>query len=361
MNEVVPRPKKYFKVLEALDPKIWRNLDEFRQELIQKIGPNHGLPMWEQWCWAPTPMFGVFFVRNFRLRQHLTQDQMTLAQLLIVVAQWRLGQGIYRFDPDLYESLISTPVGKIPYDAIFRLPEYCVYLETPGHMIPLEDVEVVSPGAFVFLSDRSDTGEKFLCIALDVDTTMGPTVILYEILLVSGKTLMECVELSFGRVIADNPNKTLRDLNLPTPEKLTSYLEPVISLVLYICSEEPDFGGENLPSRATSRRIRGKERFFPPDRPPVWDVGVRLGSAIRTYQKHREDDSGSSETQNKKRPHLRRAHWHSFWTGQRTEGSPGTKLVVKWVPPVPVNLGEIDIGQLPSVIHNVKNEGSIGG
>nr|DAR40120.1 MAG TPA: hypothetical protein [Caudoviricetes sp.] len=31
-------------------------------------------------------------------------------------------------------------------------------------------------------------------------------------------------------------------------------------------------------------------------------------------------------------PHVRRAHWHHFWTGAR--GSDARELILRWIPPV---------------------------
>lgn len=49
------------------------------------------------------------------------------------------------------------------------------------------------------------------------------------------------------------------------------------------------------------------------------------------------------------RPHVRRAHWHHFGTDPR-DGE--RKLVVKWLPPIPVNYDPGD--DLPTVIQFVR-------
>ena len=50
------------------------------------------------------------------------------------------------------------------------------------------------------------------------------------------------------------------------------------------------------------------------------------------------------------RPHVRRAHWHSFWTGK--VGSEERRLKPRWLPPIPVNLDDPD--SIPAVIRPVK-------
>ena len=50
------------------------------------------------------------------------------------------------------------------------------------------------------------------------------------------------------------------------------------------------------------------------------------------------------------RPHVRRAHWHGFWSGPRE--SDARKLSLKWLPPIQDNL---DLGDdLPAVVRPVR-------
>ena len=41
------------------------------------------------------------------------------------------------------------------------------------------------------------------------------------------------------------------------------------------------------------------------------------------------------------RPHLRRAHWHLYWTGEGSRHDPARAIpVLRWLPPIPVKLDE---------------------
>ena len=62
-------------------------------------------------------------------------------------------------------------------------------------------------------------------------------------------------------------------------------------------------------------------------------------------QQHRTGESFSP------RPHMRRAHYHHFWTGPH-DGE--RKLIVRWLPPIPVNWK--DDTELPTVIHLVTSK-----
>ena len=96
-----------------------------------------------------------------------------------------------------------------------------------------------------------------------------------------------------------------------------------------------------------SNRTKRGDRFFPPDAPQKWNVGVRLGAKLRRALHDPTDSDGSTDV--RMRPHVRRAHWHRFWTGPRK--STERKLRAKWLPPTPVNVASYD--ELPSVVRPV--------
>ena len=54
-------------------------------------------------------------------------------------------------------------------------------------------------------------------------------------------------------------------------------------------------------------------------------------------------ETGESRTHSGPAPHIRRAHWHSFWQGPKSEPEKRS-IEVKWLPPIPIgveNLGEM--------------------
>jgi hypothetical protein len=138
--------------------------------------------------------------------------------------------------------------------------------------------------------------------------------------------------------------------------------EPIVSLCLYLCSEEPDVAAllpkmPQRPARPSPVRVKGGEKTFAADSPRVWGAGWRLGAALRKARVERTSQTESSQTaedaapeRRGPAPHIRRAHWHTFWTGPR-DGP--RKPVLKWIPPIPVAFKEVEPGTLPAVIHKV--------
>jgi hypothetical protein len=139
--------------------------------------------------------------------------------------------------------------------------------------------------------------------------------------------------------------------------------EPIVSLCLYLCSEEPDIAGmlpkmPAQPVRPSPVRVKGGEKTFAADSPRIWGAGWRLGAILR--KAHREanqpEPKEALEGDPARRgpaPHIRRAHWHTFWTGPRN-GAP-RKPALKWIPPIPVAFREFQPDTLPAVVHRVSN------
>lgn len=252
---------------------------------------------------------------------------------ITTLAVWRMTQGIYRFDPTLYETLIDTPLtGDLPADVLMRLPEWCPYLETPGlHVLKRDGGRADLAGVWVRLEYEAD-GSPVMILTLDIPEAPFPEV---HALVLRG-TLEQAV------------SDTLRQwgiADLTIEQGVSSYLRPIINLILYLVGSGDVTGKHGQPGNPAPKRIKGGARLFPVPGVRQWDVGVRMGAALRRAYHAAELLAG---THSGPRPHIRRAHWHSYWTGKA--GQPRI-LKPKWLPPIPVNLDEVD--DLPSVIRKI--------
>lgn len=119
---------------------------------------------------------------------------------------------------------------------------------------------------------------------------------------------------------------------------------PLVSLLLYICSTNGEIGdGQQTPKKPRSKKTKKGQRMFPPHKVATWDVGVRMGAALRKAKeatsKGPAENSGEKE-HSSPRPHVRRAHWHGYWTGPR-DGE--RKFILKWLSPILVGDGDIPV------------------
>lgn len=295
---------------------------------------------------------------------------------ITMLGSWGKTQGIYRFDKDIYAELTSTPIdGQIPAKCLERLGEWCIYIETPDcDLIKSDNVKV--HGAWVSLGYSLDEekGEDptHLLIAPHIVSKRpvftpdgqdaSKQIAIQKIALGNGLSIEEMLAQAHQNARIEmhknNMHEMLQDLDA-LAEPQTKFIKSVISLCLYICTQNDLRNrktGQTAPSTPVPQRLKKGTRLFQPDAPQEWDVGVRMGTAIRAALQAAA--SSGTGTGGSVRPHMRRAHWHSFRVGKikndAGEVIPAAMrdLVVKWIPSVPVNLPEnLPAHELPAVIH----------
>ncbi len=98
-------------------------------------------------------------------------------------------------------------------------------------------------------------------------------------------------------------------------ERLSNDISPLVSLVPYLCSQAAEIkeagAGKRVPARPKPQKTKKGLRIFAPDHPSRWEVGYRLGAALRQALSEHEPAEPTG-THASPRPHIRRAHWHSF-------------------------------------------------
>lgn len=102
------KPKKHLEYYSKVYPQAWRQADQFRQLRGKE------LPFWPDWCFLPLAGATAIITEE---SQNQGADTNPNSHLLIndigivgALAAWRVTQGVYRFDPDVFQELVSTPV-----------------------------------------------------------------------------------------------------------------------------------------------------------------------------------------------------------------------------------------------------------
>ena len=331
------RPREHLRAVAHFYPGAWKMIDTFRQNR------GKGLLDWPQWCFCPLAAAYAIVSGGGDNR---TPETISDVARIGALAAWRVTQGIYRFDTALYPQLIKTPINKLPVDVLYHLPEWCVYIETPD----LKWLDIPMAGFFAHLEHDTNTGRPELRLLLDVDLEHGPALI--------GQPLHLTADTIEGAVAAmvDESKRQMINLTpctkMPDMSKhLTPPLQQLLSLLLYLCSDSADFGGHPPPTNPRPKKIKKGWRLFPPNKPCLWDVGIRIGAALR--EAHIKEETGRpgqilESGRQRPRPHVRRAHWHLYWTGKGRQFP-----TVKWVPPVPINIASLN--DLPATIRQIKN------
>jgi hypothetical protein len=324
------RPREILTAIGRRYLHAWKVCDEFR------AGKGSDLPDWPDWCFLPLPaMYPIVSDgRDVDLPEHQALDVYRLAAL----SAWRMTQGVYRFDPAVFDAVRDTPVsGDLPHEVLFRLPEWAVYVETPGLLYGGESLH----GFFAHLDFALDTATAELRLLLDGEGALDPLG-----LPLGPWPLAE----SIARTLASSGTEAARAAPASAGAGLRAVVEPLVSLLLYLCSQAAEIGdGSRRPGNPQPKRTKRGTRMFQAEKPTAWDVGVRLGAALRRAYQAEQTRSPSEGTRPGPKPHIRRAHWHGFWSGP-LEGQ--RRFGLRWLPPTAVNVESPD--ELPAVLRPVK-------
>lgn len=346
-DPTVKRLQQYIRRIVASRPEIWAQIDQMRERR------GKDLPDWPNWCYMPVAGSYAITSGGAEIAPELLSGVGALATL----AAWRPTQGIYRYHPDVLAALWDTPVdGNIPSEVLHALPEWCVYIETPGRQ--WNGLEMF--GFFAFLESDANDGREELRLMVDSGTELNGALPIHL-----GSDLATGLEHSrqeaykqaskFGYELNDNMRAVL---DVETV-KMADGLAPMVSTVLYLCSQNAEIRTHQpglRPLRPHPQKTKAGMRLFPPPQPVPWDVGWRIGAAIQAAKDADRRAQHGDGTHASPRPHVRRAHWHSFWTGPKAKvgiaPDAERKLVLKWLPPIAVNVDE-GLEVVPTV-RNVK-------
>lgn len=149
---IAARPKRLLDAVSKKHPHAWKGVQFFLDRPPQA---------WPSWCFLP--MAGFYAIARGG-GAAIGVDEIWAVQELAALGTWRYTQGIYRIDPALIEHIAQTPIGgDLPCDALMHLPEWCMYIESPGQKFDGLDVH----GFFAHLEYDVGTGRQELRLLLD--------------------------------------------------------------------------------------------------------------------------------------------------------------------------------------------------
>jgi len=336
----LPRPTQHLVQVSRDYTDIWKAVDH----ILGNKGKS--IPNWSPWCFLP--LSASYAIVSGGGDNRVPLDMVGEIGRVGALAAWRVGQGIYRFDPTVFECVWDTPLtGNLPVDVLYYLPEYCVYIETPGKKLGKTTLH----GFFAHLEDDVSKGHHELRILLDLESGL----VSQHVHLVKGASLETCLYegLREGHVIAQSMGlgdlgkeveEIFSDLFRSLAGAFSEELSPVVSLLIYLCQTSAEIrdnsGSARPPIKPKSKKTKKGFRVFPPQKPTTWDVGFRTGPALRlALEKHSARVAEAGGTGRAVAPHLRRGHYHHYWTGPK---SGPRKLVVHWLHPILVAADDPD-------------------
>ena len=237
---------------------------------------------------------------------------------------WRNSLGVYRLDPDIYTQSISSIIPSDTPTTIFsRLPDWCVYIELPSKQ-PMQIINDCVPclvlGFWVLLNTTDVDGTDKLVVNIVFDmmpSANSPNDNFVPITLIIDDNLT--VEQSIKSTYEESAEGYTAEQQAMMAQELEQ-MTKVLSLILWLCAEEPDISninGEPVSGHALREPKYGINKktggFIPPNHPKIYDIGKRLGGEVREFNE--KNDSDESALPVRRRPHIRRGHWHGVWRG----------------------------------------------
>jgi hypothetical protein len=303
-------------------PKVSRLINNFYQG---KINRDPGM----QWPDNVLLPHGAWMVMAQGYGAKDEMEMISMARELSAVGTWKYSRDIYEFDPEVADALVSTEISDdIPLGVFRNLPSWSVYLkaeidsEAQGVYCHL-DYEYRS-GALELRITQDNDRHEFFCVPIELskNLTVAQAIMPYADPNSKSPLAQEILKAGAARGLH------IDDIDL-VREATALAIKPVLSLLLYLCSDEPEIESTSEPGSSPSytrpKKVKGGYRLFAPDKTRVWEVGKSTGNAIRSA-------SGGVKG-GKKSPHIRRAHWHGYWRGKRSDEQ---TFGYKWLPPIAV-------------------------
>lgn len=311
------RALEHLNIAMKLYPESGKQVDQFRS------GRGKDLPNWPDWCFLPMAAWYAIVSAENKAKT-LSLDLIGDVSKIAAIGTWRYSQGIYRIDQDFMNALVDSEItGTLPSEMLYKLPEWSVYIETPSRLWKGESLY----GFWAHLEWDVNTERVELRLLLDCENNLIPIP-----MHLGPWTISESVERAIveSKTQAKALGTTLSPLSTNYIDELTSQLNPLISILLYLCSEEPEIDDERTPNQSPkypcSKKTKKGWRLFPADKPRIWSVGATIGTELREASTKAYQATGRTV-----KAHLRRGHWHGFWMGKRDEDR---KMVYRWIPPL---------------------------
>lgn len=243
---------------------------------------------------------------------------------------WQLSKPNFVFEPALMKHMADSELPEtIPAEILQRLPYWCQWITLPINLATAENtLRLDFDGAFVGYTEIERRPALVLVAPFvssdDSIKTNGftPSVTSY-VYLDEPVDHLSFVKNSHLLNVSDRmPDVFFRELMFGTYH----YLTKIVSCVMYICSQQHALYQEGH-SQPKPQRLGKSYRIIPPKTDRMITVGAEMTRILKDFEAEVE---ACTRAFNGRKPHIRKAHYHHFWTGPKV----GVRtLVCRWLPP----------------------------
>lgn len=258
--------------------------------------------------------------------QSVPEINLTFGSMILTnIATWRYTKTLYNFNAEIQEQLLKSEFkGDLPVELLERLPEYCVCIKLAQPIeLPMLDYQKGIDHIFVSLNKMGDNKKSLIVTTYSSNNCTWGNVWLElnkEIKMYHNEDLLEHIVGKFDKKDIERTSKNYERT-----------IRQVLPYILYIISDKPDIQGINKEEHKAVNvqevHKKGEVRLFPANKVTEWNVGNNIAEKIKQY-------CSSASNGGTVRPHIRRGHWHTYWTGSR---SGKQEPVIHWLFPMLVN------------------------
>lgn len=330
-------------------------------DLVEMFRNSRGddIPYWDEICYIPiSATLAITSGGSMDINKQIKQKVVSDAGLMAAIAPWRLYKQIYEFAPETESMLFDQADDcKIPVEVLKNLPYPCIY-------ISVKTIKSID-GFFVYVESDVNTGrlELRLLIVKD-DEEFFPIIIhlkeratLYDGIKEAQKEAIRVGKLNYGDIAIHQIKK--EDL----ADDILLLAAPILQMVLYICAQNTEIKPDKIQEkiyRMPKSREYIKDKYSEIRK---YQCGEEFAKKIRvTYRESYVNYNymkASSGVGSSKSPHVRRGHWHHYWSGKKDNKA----LILKWQPPTfihgdKINPDEknVDINLIDNTRKSDKNE-----
>ena len=247
-----------------------------------------------------------FIIRNPKINtfaNEITEDKvLAVFRRIVYVFDWLREKQVYKFDNDLWNLIQSVDSLIIDKSVFEHFPFKTIWID--HEFKGAEDITY--KGAFVTIENNC-----FYSLFVNDDTHMVTEFGLNEY---NKKTIEDIIN----------------DSEIHHPEYQNSFRE-LMNAVVYICSEKPDV--ESVKVEVEENNNKKKANIKKKTKVQINTTGKSVGRVIREYNTnlaHENKEHSSGKKGTAKAPHVRKAHYHSFWKKENGEKI----LIVKFLAPM---------------------------
>ena len=303
-------------------------VEEFYQDAIQQLALTDNMNIWK--TIEIQMVYNMVFMYNwgvYKQSYHYDEDFFSLLM----------------YETDCQEIPVSVLLEQMPYPAFwidnrFEDEDSCRYRGVYISLI-FDRPEKPELGLF-FVEDTPESDYKYCLLPLYY----------------GDKNIDELLDMRNKEFASDGdaPENLHDPVN---PNIIKDLVKGIINAILYLTADNKEVVVKKVKTtrKGATGSLKNKDITL---KSTNNKVGYRIGSVIRktkTLYIHEENEQSgnSAEKHKKKTPHTRRAHYHRFWTGSKSDPS-SRKLSRLFLPPMYIN-NYLDEDLQPT-LHECKNQ-----